>query len=140
MRKVDEPSLKARLILSTSNAPTCNPQTGHGISMYLGGPTTPMMQNSDHLQAEIHDTITLLHHAEDTCYLPYESQLSFLNIRESVLGPCHSACLLISWTDQTSISGSDASLRHAPRASPQAKSSPRSHISSQIIVLNANLR
>lgn len=70
MGKDDEPPLKARLIPSTSNAATCTPQTGRGISMYLGGPTTSMMQISAHLQAEIHDTITLLHHAEDTCSLP----------------------------------------------------------------------
>lgn len=47
--------------------------------------------------------------------MPCESQLSLLNIRESTLGTCHGACLLKSPTAQTSISGSDASLRHAPR-------------------------
>lgn len=74
--------------------------------------------------------------------VPYESQLSSLNIRESILGTCHGACLLKSPTAQTSISGSDASLRHAPRASPQASSSPRTHISfhHRSFFSNVNLR
>lgn len=68
--------------------------------------------------------------------------LSSLNIRESILGTCHGACLLKSPTAQTSISGSDASLRHAPRASPRASSSPRTHISfhHRSFFSNVNLR
>lgn len=137
MGKADEPPLKARLIPSTSNALTCTPQTGHSISMYLGGPTTFFDANL----CPFAGWDTWHHYIITSCrghllltwglltLVPYESQLSSLNIRESILGTCHGACLLKSPTAQTSISGSDASLRHAPRASPQASSSPRTHIS-----------
>lgn len=69
--------------------------------MHLGGPSMAMMQISTHLQAEKHDTITLLHHAGHLLLtsgllilVPFKSQLSFQNIRESRLSAFHSARLL----------------------------------------------
>lgn len=64
-----------------------------------------------------------------SCFLRApENQLTFLNSLVSHVGTFYNSWFLKSPTSHTSISGSCASHRHTPPASPQARSSPGSHI------------